>query len=462
MEDFSLYGDLTHERFSTLDTDEDKKFVSDCVSILDSLKEDINIMSPKQFLKESSTKTKVDELGKLFSKRLGFTVIMKFSPGGASTFTSPVPGFDPYNGDTTDWVGRLKDLLKNESEDGQKDLIYGVREGLIARMKSMEVLRKHIENNPITIDFKRGMVKGLPKEFEANILFDPFSLLHKSSKSSSEEALAVLLHEAGHNVTSFYVSCKKTVNLHILLDTVNENVFKRNKGKVETLTLAYERITGSKTNDKNIFSLISKFSSLVSENGILKNERLLSNPESERHADIFTSRFLLGDELAAFLSRHPMAYQYRPMFQSEESFIVLLVILAITVFVGPLLLIVTTMVIMTYVNGVTNVRDYLFNDKTYDKTSRRLLHLKRDAIAQLRVLGKEEETKSVKYTKDKLVSVIKNIEASIEIIKDKEAQDKVTSFFDKHALGKEGERLYSSQNDIENMINNDLYYIANR
>ena len=188
---------------------------------------------------------------------------------------------------------------------------------------------------------------------------------------------------------------------------------------------------------------------------------VLTTTDSEALADLFTSRFLIGDDLASGLSK--LGGADRPYTEIElmhMSFkenlvinsILLVVLLPLLGILLPMFILIITM------TSIGDLKTFSSSVRVYDKFNRRLLKIKQDATRQLRLL--KETNNYNEQTIKKLVSIIDNVDKTIQLHKDNKSS--VTKFIEKFEFNKDSKNLISFSDTISSLMENDLYYISEK
>ena len=232
-------------------------------------------------------------------------------------------------------------------------------------------------------------------------------------KITDRELTAILLHEIGHAFSQIENSYKLVHNTVVVLDTVIDNVEKKNKSLKNSLSLAYGKIGGDSKdlvtdNVSNIFLKVA--GELVNNTGngdgggnVTQNTH--HKTDSEQLADQFSTRFGVGSDLITMM-RKLTNLKYNTGSTSAEraraiqvsgSSVIILVLVAIFAYynfgfifiIGLYTVIFLSMIsIIKYIfNNLTGVAKITSGDtisSTYDNDPRRMTRIKNDIVRQIR------------------------------------------------------------------------------
>jgi len=332
----------------------------------------------------------------------------------------------------------------------------------VAKMRDVQ---EKLNNLSYTVDLKKAKVYGLPKNLKA-ILYIGFDTVFKDKSMTDKEIAAVLLHELGHDFTFLYYNNK---NIHMSV-TLTEQILKtlnnppETKQEIKSATDRFKQIVEDYKKYMDELGNISEF-----------HQETFKVRDVEIEADSFATRFGLGAELASGLQKlvKPILY-YTPkimLMMLIANSVLLIEILVSAILKGNItfllasikgLLIYTTIFIIVFLillGLFMTVLGYANKDKfTYEKLYDRIARIKREYIKVLRLENMRKE--DISY----IIGQIDQIETSLKKIF--EYPPAKTFVFNNLLgdvnLGKPLDINYIMSRTIDELMNNDLYYLKEK
>lgn len=361
------------------------------------------------------------KISEVLSKRFNFNISLTLEPSMGACTTVTVPGSLSILSNS-DWMVSLKDYF-----DKKKGMIYkdikimsdfkrNIDDYYNQLYKNVKAFDKILDNFNINIDLKNATINGLPKDYWLLMRADFCFLLNKRGNNlSPDELIAILLHEVGHNFTTFeklYFNIKNSVViLESIRDTVNNGV-----KDVPTVLKLVSKKMGNNPNKSSMELLVDLKKTTVSS---LPGEIVQYN--NEQQADQFVTRFGLGAPLATGLTKYGawVRITNANIVNNIEtavstgiilSLLLLPAIMVPVAFVSATVLLITTvaMYISNQLTNLTNDIQKKHEGIGYEMDYKRTLRIKQDLIRQIRTLDK---------VKDKLL--IKQILESIDAVDEK-------------------------------------------
>lgn len=413
-------------------------------------------------LPEAVTK-ELEAMDKILTRRFKFTIDLgiDYATGMCTNIILP-PTYNVLVGDVSNFEKDIQNYLgsktKADKEVSGKNLTKKDTVIMGTLLKSVQAATKALDGDKIQVDYRKGTILGMPKDFVCSIRLNPFFILGRGA--NAREAVAGLLHEVGHTVTAYSVINRNVINSAILLETIQYEKGVRNNTAIDTLKIVSGKLgVKKKVKDDNVAEVMSAIVTKSSGVSLNKNNDFTAtNTEKEHFADVFVSRFLLGAELTSFLSK--LGPEYRPSSGIEMFYNQVMSNKIISIVLGilfsPLLPFVVLILGIKFYTSKRDIGKYLKWNRTYDDIIRRMLRIKQDATRQLRILkGKDKATEN---TKNRLVEVITSCDETMHIYKDN--RESFSKWMDKISVSKDSKEIYMNKETIEQLMENDLHYYA--
>jgi len=332
----------------------------------------------------------------------------------------------------------------------------------VAKMRDVQ---EKLNDLTYTVDLKNAKVYGIPKNLKA-ILYIGFDTVFKDKSITDREIAAVLLHEIGHDFTFLYYNNR---NIHLSVALV-EQILK-------TLNNPPETKQEIKSTADRFKQIVEDYKKYIDELGSIFefHQETFKVRDVEIEADSFATRFGLGAELASALQKlvKPIVY-YTPKYMvmiliaNVLLFIELIVAAILKGSMGYLIstikgvLIYTAIFIIVFLISLglfMTVLGYANKDKfTYEKLYDRLARIKREYIKVLRLENIRKE--DISY----IIGQIDQIERSLrKIFEYPPAKTFVfNNLLGDANLGKPLDINYIMSRTIDELMNNDLYYLKEK
>ena len=461
MEIFKKYGmeSLTTEMATTQD---DEVLIENLRLLVSQLRSiTVNVTTSKD-VRDLETKKVLNAISIVLSGRFGlqFKLVIN-SKGLLGTHTVTPPNHNILVGDVGKSFEMMQDYFKNSKvapltttdvtnkDDSFYNTIY----------QNYKNLKKHMETGNIIIDLKGARITNLPSNVVAFIYLNPSLLFSTEYDLTDRELVACILHEVGHNFTSISNSYKHVTNTVTVLDAIQETVRVKHGSPLDAIKLSYKNLTGTELKANNIISatiaLKSKYL-LVSMND--DDNFVLTTTESESLADQFTSRFLLGGDLATALKklggvdREALNVEKAYLSFKENMIINSVIMIVLVRFLGPVVLVFALILLVT---SIGDLRKFNTGNRIYEKYSRRILKIKQDATRQLRIL--KESDSCPEQTITKLVTIIESVDNLLNLHKDNKTL--ITKLVEQFEFNKDSNNLITFNDTVTSLMENDLYHI---
>lgn len=291
-----------------------------------------------------------------------------------------------------------------------------------------------------TIDLKTGRVSGIFSEIVSEIYLG--QKLLTGSTFTSEEVVAILLHEVGHLIT-YYAAFTAMVRTNFVLQAVNANDFKTAPVKAKILMMkAIDQAQGVELKDKQILAQ-SQNEVLVSM--IVKEEAIKTRSElgydfydqrcSEAMADQFCTFMGMGVPLASALVK-----LNKSTWTNTRATQVMSVILEFFIVFST--------------SGSLILADILLGAlmvNTYDPTPERIERLKERMIRDLKVLDQSDA---------KRLTLVREIEQLKKIDPNHYSDFSIGLFIWNHVLpwGRRNVSAVQLQQELERLAHSELYF----
>lgn len=481
--ELSLQEDLT---FEMIQSQTDVAFINDLRKDIEYIKNVIDVNDIRKASKLDfnypEANAAVRRLSEVLTKRFGFNINIFLRDHLNCSTNVVVPGsFNVLNGDN-DWFDGMKEYFKSKGSKVYKDIksfidfTKNIDDYYNLVYNNIKEMEKVYDKFNIVVDNKNAKIHGLPKDFSVLLTMDLcYYLNSKGVNASVDELIAIILHEIGHNFTSFEKLYYKVKNSIVVLEAIRETVSNNVKDNITALRLVSKRLGGPVTGNGETELLIDIKNKLTGEYGDDKFGQI-NRTSAEQQADQFVSRFGMGAALATGLTR--TGYWVRPKYDELEQQIGIAILLAIVlngyaiwILAGAMvsagtgaIVLISTMIFSAIfiANAFGTVKrvtqDYFKHINLYEMDYQRLLRVKQDCIRQIRMLDKKTE----KLLLENLLYNIKIVEEKLRIIDGIVEYKKANSFIDKYILNNlmdtKTKSILNINDMVQSLMENDLHY----
>lgn len=298
----------------------DRADVSNAESIMIDIVKNINDEGYKST--DKIVASRVKDLSKALSGIVGFNVSLTYSESmNFCTYIIPAK----INDALLDTVGEVSEYYESTKSDGSISTEYYKKNDTIDSMlgRGYEVLNNTLSTTGIKVDLDKGKIFGLGNDYHQLVMVD-FSYILDEYKLSARECLACIFHEIGHTFTYYKQLDSVYSNMTTLLDTIKEEYLVKNSSPRETITIAYNKISGNKKDidDKPTEEVIIDLGRII-----LTPDTNVTSKEVESQSDVFASRYGFGEELATALFKM-VGDKTRPKSVVSNIFAIMLMIVS--------------------------------------------------------------------------------------------------------------------------------------
>jgi len=446
-------------------------------SIIDTMK-DHHVYGSKVY-SDRKIKPYINQLEAMILKRFGFKVKYIYNEGSGMGVLPVLP--KNYNTLNRDIVHNHNDIikalqeLKDQGYDTSKKEDHDITDMENDQLaiysnwsSSINKLDDAMGKDGVYIDLRKAYVSNMNKDYTI-YLFSDLEQLTDDLDMSAEELTAITLHEIGHIFTHLEYSYRSVNNVANIIDTINENMHKKNKSYKETIKISYVNDLEGDVKDidsSNAVTMTLAYFDKFIRYTLNMSESDYSATDSEQLADQFATRFGVGPYLSTALLK---IESFNPIkIYIMQSIIVLsiglllglLVNMAVAAgFVGGIaLLTILGIIISAIVNTITSIITFgNVKDRTYDAPYERLKRIKLDMIKQLR--GSNLSKADIKA----LLGKIDNIVDIMKIMPtEKDELSLIDKFMRNTTKGKRLVSLKEMDQAVEELLNNDLHVASNK
>ena len=389
----------------------------------------------KKNIKDSMIRNELDKISSILSKRFGFNITVENR--SLEDFQLSNIRMPNLNSRTLNVAMKNIDaLFPNKSLKGMMwEQLASKNE--LAVYNTLTAIKESIKRETFNMDFKKAKVSGLNNEnFIINV--DVVNTVYLNM--TSEEVTSILLFEVGRIFAYLEYMYTTTNNSFTLLDTFINNKYEKQKDPIESLSIAIDKETGiSNPSNRNTIGVLQELDMYLLRTFNFDVKRHSITIEYRRTADIFVTRFNMGDILATALAKRAtsglvefnnndeyQAFGTRFINTVMNGLMVFLLAILFVIFITIGMLIILMFVIIGTIvhiikfivkSIVDSFAKLLFNDgykiKNFDDVITRLKKIKLEVIREIRTLqlSKEEskrlieETDSITKTLDTLSNV---------------------------------------------------------
>ena len=420
----------------------------------------------KALASDKEIKLAAEDLSELITARTGMNISVINSENG-NMFTWPIvlditSTLMNYSKDTISYIETHND----EFTDDEYKKLDKYTKGFYHFSKNMKQALKDKRLQDLSVDLDRARVNNLPKEYVGTIFID-FKSMHNLGLTN-REAVAILLHEVGHNFTSIETTYRTVLNSTIILDSIIESV-KSGKAPGTGLIKGYEKLYKEKVPPDTPLDKVF-MSILEIENKKIKigaEQDMNYTIDSERVADLFASRMGYAVEIVSALNKigPSIGNSFLYFIHAKLSVVTgmslwaiigygICHLLGLTIF-GLWSAILLPFVYVIFKEGKTEYDDN--TQLTYDGYYNRFLKMKLDMIRVIRT----DSNLDMKYKK----RILDNLETLDNLLKDLPRPSE-TIFLKIHKLlSTRKQRLFDmkrSEQLIEQLQENDLWTASNK
>lgn len=471
LKELMLGESLTKEM---IHTQIDKAFIPLVEAELGTIKTIINNYDSRKgsdILSDSTVLSKIDNINKILSDRFGYKItVVNRDDGLISTIPVYPPNFSVLNGSATGFINSMSEYFTGKdkiyaSPKDIKDYSKNVDAVYNNILNSYKALRDQLNKSNVMVDNKNAKINNLPNDYNVFIFMNFSYLLNaKGLNVSPSELMAGMLHEIGHNFTSFEKSIYSVYNTVLLMDSIQETINNKNTDPINVIKISYDKATGQKEASKNkdtLSVLSAVYNSLNGKN--FGDDKLNQNSRisAEQQADQFVSRFAYGKELSTMLMKVGITERELTSVEVENNkgvVTTLVIIMAAgAAMASPLVAILPLWyLVFSFGFSVGEIRDYNNHNKIYDTGVRRLLRLKQDAIRQIRLMDKKTiESETIKRLEDTILI----INMQVKILTDETNKGFLQKFFDRYQYEYKTKKVVNMVELVEELTENDLHYL---
>ena len=424
--------------------------VDDILNELSSLREYVHyydVTNGYSLYKYKEPKAIITKIDTLLSNRFNIPIKHLYS---TNVFASLPIKHDTDNGLVTNVKDILKDLetnakiCKNDAtcditvEPVSLDTIADVSRICDRSIKNSKDLIKSISKGEVVIDREHATIKGVKLKNPMYIIMD-YLTLFKQFELTDREIVAITLHEVGHLYTHIEYMYTST-NLDIAnMENIRESLTKAIPSDV-TLAL------------KQIDSVYGESIEVISD----ANKLYATN--SEEVADLFATRFGLGDELVSGLNKVETIYIDLARLTMITTIYSIITYISIYAFLlGPIIGSLMYAGVLLYMAFKT-LYDILTishdgNATTYDSNYDRFRRIRNSIIAMVRSGAIDKKTSK---------QLIGNIDTINTIIDELPGKGIIESISDKMPWHTDGVNYHRRERILEDLLDNQLHIKTKR
>lgn len=411
------------------------------------------------FINKKPFKPLINEIDKIIGDRFGIKCKHIHSEGtGYACIPSSPPNYNIINKSNLEIYERYKNIKSKRNYDNIDNYTINTEPAILKKhIENMNAVKKSIKDNDFRIDLNKARIYGLPSSYKVSMLVDLKMMIYVM-KCDANELTAILLHEIGHIFTHLEYVYRNVEITSSLIDIIQEESIKKNKGSKQVLQYVYEELGGDDdiTGVNTVTATIKVYDEYRRYLSDKDSETEYRSTDSEALADMFSNRFGYGIYLATGLDK--MYAIYRPktnmllgLFNVNYGLFILLLLEIIMYGVAATIIffIIINIIISVITGGGTK-------HLVYDTDVRRFIKIKNEMVRQLRSMnGDKESIKTMLKSLDQISDIIKNQPKDMVHI-----FDKIVRLFNSKA----GRRVSLRELDelVDDLTSNDLHIVSNK
>lgn len=316
--------------------------------IEDRLRTIMSELGPNPTRVDMYTQKGMSEIGKLLSKRFGYTISLTDTTEGLfSTYVIPAKSNDALKNVNDDMIEIYEGLKQSETVNPDK---FKKSNSDIDTMlsKSYEALADTLNYKSVKIDLENAKINGLPADFSVIIMVDLLSAINDLAMST-EEILACILHEVGHTFIYLEQLYRMTEGSSNLIDTIRDEYLKPKSSLRDVLEITYRKNTNLSPDKMSDTTLILE---MVKSAITMGHE--YGSKDAEHLSDVFATRFGYGIHLTTALVKVNKYFKNEVKGFVDNMFAISLTVLGILVYLIGLaiFLYIYSMPIIALLSGV--------------------------------------------------------------------------------------------------------------
>jgi len=438
-----------------------------------------NLKSTHEMFDNKEARNIIKQIDQTISKRFGISFKhISTTSNNYGVFTSPpknfnvlIPGIKENFKATKKWLDAMNKPRENVRTKDEIRRYDGNEVDVLTHwQESMDAIEKTLGSSSVTVDLKKAHISGLPSSYVGFIMGD-FYFLFKNLEINADEITAILFHEIGHMFTHLEYSYRTVRNTSVLIDSLRENITKKNMSFKKALLLSYKKATGDDASDLKNSNTVNATLTVV--NRYIKSHNYLAETkvaytDSEQLADQFSGRFGLSESLGNGLVKFKSYIAFQTGMSTAgvvTYYISLMYITGILVTAsasgafffaaGVIALLYGIVFLGSAIVGVAT-DGATVQEETYDDFRRRIERIRSEMMRQLKNSDlSNKDLKALIASIDSLSSTLKDIPADDVSI--------IDNFIRKNMRGgRIHNEMVKTEELIEDLDANDLYLASNK
>jgi len=281
--------------------------VKECYAEMYEIIDNKKLTTIKAIAANKDIKSINDKLNKMLTERFGVGFQHTFVDFDNFAIYPVVPAQKNVLNDSAEYFKEYFEKYKSMYDENPTDeevygsaALKGFDDTIETRLyHNFEKMQEAFNTDGVHIDLKKAKITGLSKDFKLLIMGD--ILFMKNIDITPDELTGILFHEIGHGFTHIEYSVRTAKNTSVLVDTIREDLIKKNKSQKEVITSIVNKLDIQDKVDEKA-SVLTKFLIALKEAFSPSKDNTIisdySNIDSEQLADQFAGRFGLSAEAA--------------------------------------------------------------------------------------------------------------------------------------------------------------------